>query len=796
MSALDQMLQELRSGIQIDGPGRAQQPAIQPVQQPGAGTVSPGFQALLQTSQRASVQQQPAAQPVPELEGPPLPPKQQSLEELGGLVDEETGGGLLNRALVGGKLSKKGGASALVETYGAENVRVHPERGVYLKEWNDVSDEKLAELRAKGLPEEDIKEQKGQYPKVRRFTRQDLPGFWDDPGGELAALTGDLVEMGLSFAIPGAGAALGGAVAGPAGAAVGLAGGKAIADPVANIARQGFSALLPGDDELTAGERATMVGVSAVAPKVTGAVTSRLFKALENARPTKKLRDAVMSGIDQEVVERGLELGKAMDLPLDLAQLARDEGITALRTAAQQGIGGNKITANLKFQLDRFASKLDKRLAKVSGDKGLADVGIQVAKSTKAHLDKLGEARSIGLRGEFAKAHILTGGRRVVPLKNLVKEHLEQAEEFGFSVDVGSASLVGKKAGEGFDQYIELATRLAKADGKNPATMADDELLEYAKVSVKEASRLLTAFGRGSQGKGKAILGLEDVGLNSAVSARRLEALNADLDEFAGRGGSGAEAIAHIREGRRIWGAISDEMNAVRASVLGKALEMDKLNTPDKFVKKLMTDWSPAQSKAGMAILDAIDPASRSDIRKAAVQHVINRAHTGADLSIRKLSSTPLDVRAKLSGILSGDKQLAKDWDLFVEYADRMTHGIRAVEGSPTSKLTIANKILDNITKFGVKGGALMAARSIMTNAFVSEAFVNTKTRDALLALMRDPASAGKGLRRAEVAMKYLSRLGILQTRTDISTGLTPDLGPTGFSSQAPQDPSELRVQP
>lgn len=712
-------------------------------------------------------------------------------QEFRALADLESGGSALNRFLGGFKATDKGIAAGLVERFGESNVRVDPGKGIFLKEWNEVRPEELEDLKARGLKDEDIIEEPGQWPKVKRFTLQDptpstLKRAFKDLPGDIADLSADLMEMGLSAAAPAIGGAIGGAIAGPPGAVAGAGIGKVAGDPGANIARQVAGAALPGDEDISLKERAAILGLATVSGPVADAVVGKAIKAFDYARPGNLLRRKAKGELDIPGIEERIGLAEEVGIPIDFAQASRNPALTAFRGLLINSIGGGKISKGIESQLTGLSMKLDGLLNKAGRERSLETLGREISDVTSKHLDVLGDLRSSRLKEQFVLANKVSGGKRIVPLANTIREYLEQADRFGFSIDMGSASVAGGVAEKRFDQLVALADKRAKEAGKELSELSDDELLSFAQISPEEASRWLTVFGKASVGKGKVILGLEDPDLNMSIAASLLEAINKDLDQVALSGTVGKEAIGHIREGRKQWGVISETMNEIRESVLGQSLQMDKVDSPDAFVERLMGKWTPEESRKGLKILETLDKSAMQDVRRAAMEQVLEKTKSGGQISPAKLANLDPKKKAKLYAILSGDKTLLADWKKLVKFGDVISHGAGVgAKGSQTKPLQMADAVKQGLKSVvmniasPLRLGATIAKAGldVISTKFLADAMMDTNKRKALMTMIKTNA-------KTEGLLKAASRLGLIQVRSDVAQeavgfaeGIVPEQG-------------------
>lgn len=440
----------------------------------------------------------------------------------------------LNRAAAGLKMTPQGKAGFYERLYGEGNVATDREGRLFIK-------------------------------KGDRWTPENAPGF---SFGDIADFSG--VALQTLPAVAASPTMLGAAGAGAGG----------------NVLRQGISALMPGDDQMTLGDRA---GSLAVDTALSGG-TQGLLNAVTPMRVMGRLYNRAA---DTPAGREGAAASVFLGAPLPPGQ----ETGNRLMLSVERMLRRNPAAGDIVQEADRRVydaaisriKGFEDRLAKAPVDSTQA--GTEVKQAFDGAITSLMDIR----RTNASKAFGALGNTKAIEPKAFTSE----IETLINDLDVRG----------GGDATATLVNRLRSIR---------NDLPDGDKATPQEFQRWLEIYGRASRGGG-AIFQDIDKSQQKMIAGRLYRALNKDLDDAAAVGGAELKAA---RDGYRVD---SQAIGEWEKSALGQYLGYTENPAPELVAQRLRT-MKPTQFQETVKLLDQADPELAGKVKRAMIGDAFDKA--------------------------------------------------------------------------------------------------------------------------------------------------------------------------
>lgn len=679
------------------------------------------------------------------------------------VTNPERGGDFWTRFNAGLKVTEAGKLNYLRERYGKENVFVQPEDGSLV-----IRDPKTNQV----FPFD---------PSVDQSFVRDIPG-------DLADIAGDVAEAAAG-GISGVGGAIVGAAGGPLGAAAGAMIGGGLGSGAANVLRQGGSANIAGDDELTTNERARMASEATQMGATSELIARGVGQAFDVMRPANTMRRGIVGSdnLGVSAVPPGTGAGSGAGAK-NVDELLKSAG-TKEGTAAYTG-AGKRLTKQTGVDLtvgqttgSRTALKLEGLLAQRPGSEAtmfesavkqaqqlegylgkqierLGNVGSEVAgervaAAFDAFVGKLATSRS-RIAGEiFGRADQLAGGKKVIPVRNAVAEIDRLIEDFSPNIMTDTAEKVvsglermrSKLLQKGTEDAARAMLDAAKA-GTGPTTvknLSPEQIIDAIRVSPKSFQRDLAVVGKAAAGSGNIVEDLGDKATQIHIARRMMRALQRDLDDAITS--DATEVGATLKSAREAYRRLSEPIDRVRASILTKSLKLVEEGAPDKIAQRLVGNGvSNVQVRDAMKLLEKADPDAARNIRAAALQELLGKADSsvamanrGVTLSPSRFASVARKNEERITALFGGDARGLLQFKRAVLVAQRIgdTAGV-GPGGSQTAPMLFYRELLDAVVTGKINPQAAMGqVFGFMSANRMAKTMTSPEGRDAFLELAK-----------------------------------------------------------
>lgn len=574
--------------------------------------------------------------------------------------------------------------------------------------------------------------------------------------GDIADLAGSFVESA-----PGAVGTAAGALLGPVGAVVGGAAG----DLAGSAVRQAVGAALPGKENLTLGDRAISAGVNVGAGLVAEVPGAQLGARLGRAMPAPSgaaaraavdpLRGAANMaaapfgtaeqitrkalsepGLDvvgdegaQQVIERparemlreGLELSERTGIPFTLGQAARNPTSVAIESAQRQGPLSSrrwlKTDIESAVAMTNFARKSAKAMLGQGVEfLGKEGVGLHVGRVYTSTMDKLEAKASAAFATPFNEAIVATKNAPVLQASNYLAEMdeliakassphpssaarklVEQLKEWRAGTLPGKAGHAhGAKSGTTMTLDLDPENWGANAyPGLAPKTP------KAWLLRVSEIQNMLADLGKRAR-SGEGLIEGVPRDEQAAIAFRLKSALERDLDAAIDGGGIPSHSAAKLREARDAYAESRRFIATQQNDLLQEAVWLEK--SPEKVIDKFVSGYSDTQARKAMNLLAEHDPATARQVRRAAVEGVLDAAEQASgrgELAAYGVSATPANMSGQLNKtmgrlrvLVEGDKEAQAALDDLHASARRLAMRSGINGGSQTEPLRMWNASL------------------------------------------------------------------------------------------------------
>lgn len=652
-------------------------------------------------------------------------------------ADTTTGAGFMTRFGASFKMTPEGKVGYLKHKYGDQNVLVDEKGNIYFRPKSGG--------RLTLFDEKDV-------------SLADLADFAGDvPGVVMSAIGG----TAGTAATPGAGNV--------AGAALGAL--------VGNQAKQAISAMLPGDDNMSSGDRLMSMGTDAAMGGASQFGVNKMIGLRDLTRPGNIVARSAQRAEATPFAREGRQLSTDTGIPLSFAQETGSRAGTAVEGMARR----NPVSADSFASFDRLQTdKAVQRIRGIMDDIHADEVGdVSLGQAAQRGFDNLWDrlvtTRRDQAARDFAEVTRLGGKEVLLPVSGTKKKMLELAGEF----DVPG----------GGDATAKLARQIKAA--------ADEIGLA---VTPNQFNRLLQIYGKASAGKGTIFADL-DSAQQRYLAGQIHSALTRDLDGAVAAGERIREAptgdalrrfarnpeqvaaktergdvAAALKAARDNYAQNSGKMGEVGDSVIGRYFgNVGYERTPER-VADMITKMKPTEIRATLGILSKADP----DIADKTARHFIERALEKAApppsaaqggavkfTASRFLSALPDDAtQAALFGGKPAQGELAKVAKVLERVSDR------PMEGSPTAPIMMAWDLAKGLFTLNPQALAGLPV-AVLAPRTIAKAALTPQGRQALITV----SSTGKPTRTVTMAASYLAALNAREAGQDVDAAIAATPG-------------------
>lgn len=465
-----------------------------------------------------------------------------------------------------------------------------------------------------------------------------------------------------------------------------LGAGIATANPLAvgaagaagNAMRQFVSSQLPGDDEMSLGDRAAEVATTGLVEGAAQGAGNLLFAGMDKIRPHNLLANAMNRVPNRAFSDEGVRLENWMrqdspDFGFTLGQQTGSRGRLMIEGLGRRHIlAADDLAALDRQQIADSVQKLNKIMDRITPNTvSHAKLGDEVKDGFANVSRNMVNARSVQGEADFKRAWMLSQGEKNIPVTRLKTAYKNALEDL---------SLPG--ASGGVDSLANQVSNWMEEVG--------------AKVDARHLQKLMAKFGKVAHGDGNLFpLHQMDKADQRAFAGRLLRALEGDLSDAIDTGIPGADLLKHARDN---WKMNSDAIMELKNTVLGRYLK-DQRITPEVVVEKILK-MKPSELKETAGVLENISPelyaqAKREMIEsfksRSKVAESVNDAMMGGELNLSssKLATQIRDHADEINAFFG--KGEAKEMENMLGVLSRLSDRAKT-EGSPTGTINMLFK--------------------------------------------------------------------------------------------------------
>ncbi len=422
-------------------------------------------------------------------------------------------------------------------------------------------------------------------------------------------------------------------------------------DTAGNLARQGISELVPGQENLNLMDRITNAGVSGILGGTSQLGVNAVGSALKAAWPQNIIKKIAGKAMNTPEAERILQLGEKMNVPFSVDEITQHPGLQILSGALRR----HPISAKVVQEADRaklqgLLDYLQGVTGKISSGIGRSGetLGLDIRNAYENYLEDLVESRAREAGRNFKLASAESGRQRIFEPRNFMQavDDMEKKLTTRLGGDATTSQIAAIK---NLRNQIYETTPSKTVTTFNPGTM-QMEVKELGKdvipgkVTVDELQRGLEIQGRGARGEGAIFKDL-DRAANKRVARRLFGALMKDLDDAIEQGVPGA---AHLKKARDLWRSYSNTLDEAEKGVLSTILNAED---GEQALDKLLSNRvSKVQRQKMMNMLNQFDPDLTRDIRSQAVGRILEMAEpSGGELTPGSVPFSPKKFATKLN---------------------------------------------------------------------------------------------------------------------------------------------------
>jgi hypothetical protein len=600
-------------------------------------------------------------------------------------ADRQTGADFDTRLAAGYKLRLPEKLAYLHKRYGKDNVLVHD-----------------GEIYFRG--------KEGNFIKFDP-TPSTIGQFFADLPGDIADVPRELIEQGGATAGALYGASKG-AVLGPWGALAGGVIGAGVGGGLGNIAAQGISLGVPGEENVPLSERAAEVR-TAVATNAAAEGVGRLgLKLWDFVRPGGNwFRSIVRSGESPTMMAEGRALAKETGIDFDYAQLSG--GRSALRmkgTLAQREASGDIVFEEDLKRAQQFTGYARKLIDEQGGPVSSAEAGAKIGRVFNTGLTLMKKARRDTAKKLYGKVDEAAGGEPTILVQNLLTALDHVRTEFAGLLDPGQAERLAINLGKAIDPIVEngrahllreAAARGASKQEIKRITEAPWWELKGMRVEAKPFQNAMSDYKQRLDDSLGPIPGIASPKRKAAIQAQVLEAMRADLDATAKLKGVNAKVVKALRKANDTYRKMSQEIESSQTELLVNALKLNKKQAPDVAFRNFFTTASDDQVKASLAVINQMDPDLTPQIRAAMLGELLDAARVktggfaareatfpgGTVISPAQIAQIAIDKADRFKAIYHGDAQGYLRFRSLVRAAVRLADRASVGEGGAQTEV-------------------------------------------------------------------------------------------------------------
>ena len=508
-----------------------------------------------------------------------------------------------------------------------------------------------------------------------------------------------------------------------------------------NAVRQGVSAMLPGDDEMTLGDRAASIGADAALGGATQFGVNKLLGAIKSVTPSNIGARIIQNAEQKPFGQLGQTVENATGVIMTPGQrtgsrtLLTVEGMLR-RNPATADVMFEGDTAQLKRSLRFLESTMDAFSTRPADAASLGEsVSAAVTKATKDALS----LRSSVARTDFGRVAMLSGDRAIIPIDDTVSA----VDDLISRYDVPG----------GGDATATLVNRLK--------SLRDD--ITGQPMKATQLQRLLEVYGKAAKGSGT-IFNDIDKAQQRGIASRVFGALNRDLDTAANSAANDNAGEA-LRLARDRYKANSDLVNEIGDSAIGKLLGREAGETPEIVAARVLK-MPESQMRGVLKIAQRSDPELAGQIKRGWMENALEKGGVprgsappvatpdgNVQWSPNKVA-TALRDSPMWDALEPGERQ---NMNFVMQLLDRL--GERAgTDGSPTAPLSQAW----DMVKSGVTGAAWPFLSALGARR-LARALIDPAGQRALAQI----TMVGNGKKAAAGALSYFGELVATDQLTD-----------------------------
>lgn len=394
-----------------------------------------------------------------------------------------------------------------------------------------------------------------------------------------------------------------------------------------NLARQTISSLMPGDDQMTLGQRAGSAGLDAAMAGGTQGLVTGGQMAADYLRPMNVIRRQVDAAANGPIGQAGQLIEHATQVPMSLGQLTMSRPMLMAEGVARR----YPTSAAMMQDFDR--AQADAITGRVHQIMGMADqtgwgpeeLGNTVSGVFRGALDDALNLRRTAAQRDFGA---IPQGNPVIPTDNIrgtIGDLIQQYDVPGGGD--ATASLVNqlKRIGDAYGGTAgTTATPTRYVDGKVQFGTPAQPGQPPSMLTGDQANRLLQIYGGAAAGTGRIF---NDV--NSAqeryVARQIQDALGRDLDAAVNSGGAPANVADALRTARDNYRANSGRIDDLEQMTLGRLFNGQVDPTPEAVTAKLQS-MQPSQLRTTLDVLGARDPRIVGSLQAQYLQNAMDTA--------------------------------------------------------------------------------------------------------------------------------------------------------------------------
>jgi hypothetical protein len=351
---------------------------------------------------------------------------------------------------------------------------------------------------------------------------------------------------------------------------------QAMAGGGGSLLKQGASALLPGNDNMSMADRAKDVGLNAGLSGALQGVSNAIFAIGKYLTPTQFIARKFNKAATEDVALEGTALKGRLENKLgkqvffDVAQETQDPWLMELKAVGEQSFEGKKMAR------DMYNSQVGDALRYSSM------VVDDMTRGSSMAPQEFGEL----VKNTFNKA-----------VNNAFEARANQAEvdyaPFNNNKEIAPITNFWSKVKEMQDAYAPVSSTVEKGlkMGGRVLVQGDDTLTIQQMVSYRQF------LSKVARGKGKLFDGL-DRGQEKHIASELMEGLDQDLEK-AGDWVSAPDLKDKLALANKNYKANSDFITSLKANVLGRALRSDSLKPGEDISQMLVSLTNGPKSNVG-----------------------------------------------------------------------------------------------------------------------------------------------------------------------------------------------------